>query len=269
MPSTTEATATVRVGPTQAASVSRNPRSTRWATEAPALIRQCIYCRTVTTGSEGKAHVLPEAIVENNLVLPRGSVCDVCNNYLGELDTALATHPLIAFGIQAFALPGRTGRSRVRLGKIGQKSDGEAQLLTLLPGAIDRLTTVEGRSLVVLANPTTAAQRRFHRALHHVAFNLLCYVGGAEEALKSSYDAVRRYVRSPSPRELWPYLYSSLGKNPVDIIDIFCLSSPTRALLRFFNHAFAVDLTRSGGLRQELSRLLSDLQWTEVPASHS
>lgn len=228
---------------------------------------QCIYCRAKTTGHEGEAHVLPEAVVENDLVLARGAVCDPCNQYLGELDTALATHPAIAFGIQTFALPGKTSTARVRLGTIAQSSEGGAQSLTLLPGAIDRIAKVGERRCVVLANPSPTILRRFHRALHHVAFNLLCKVAGCSEALGTEYDPVRKYIRAPRKGETWPYLHASLGPSPVDIIDIACLQSQRHVVLRFFNHAFAVDLLRTDSLRHAFKGVLPGVQWSEVPAS--
>lgn len=41
----------------------------------------CIYCRALTTGKEGVPHVIPEALGQNNLTLPKGAECDKCNQY--------------------------------------------------------------------------------------------------------------------------------------------------------------------------------------------
>jgi len=43
----------------------------------------CIYCRASTTGKEGVPHVIPEALGQNNLTLPKGAECDKCNHYFG------------------------------------------------------------------------------------------------------------------------------------------------------------------------------------------
>lgn len=226
----------------------------------------CIYCRGETSGKEGEAHILPEAVAQNDLVLPRGAVCSPCNQYLSELDTALATHPLLAFGIQALALPGKSGKARLRLGLFEQSGDSGAQELTLMPGAVDRVTTVEGRSIFILKNPDLVIMRRFHRALHHVAFNFFARVAGCAEALRPIYDPARRYIRSPMKKEVWPYFASSLGPNPMDIIDLFCLHTRSQVLLRFFNHMLAVDLLRGPTLAKELQRLFPTLEWQEVTA---
>lgn len=51
---------------------------------------RCVYCLTDSAGTKSIAHVLPEAIARNDLVLPRGAVCDACNHYLGhELDSVM------------------------------------------------------------------------------------------------------------------------------------------------------------------------------------
>lgn len=234
-----------------------------------ALTRQCVYCRCATTSDEGEAHVLPEAVVQNRLILAPGTVCDGCNNYLSKLDSALVTHPLIAWGIQAFALPGKTGKPRVRLGSLSQSSDSGSQLLALDQEAVQRLTRVDGRPYVVLTPLNPVKQRRFHRALHHVGFNLLCKIAGSSEALSSTYDPVRQYVRQPQQGELWPFYYASLGPNAADIVDIMYFGTHNRVLLQFFNHAFAVDLLASGRLHQELGRLLPELTWSVVPTRPS
>ena len=79
---------------------------------------KCIYCLTETQGSCGLAHAIPEALAQNDMVLPRGSVCDPCNNYLGKLDAVLASHPLIALGVQWLRLPGKNGRVRKVVGNV-------------------------------------------------------------------------------------------------------------------------------------------------------
>jgi hypothetical protein len=80
---------------------------------------ECIYCRSITSGAEGEAHVFPEAIVANVMTLPPGTVCDKCNHYCGhELDSAVVRFPFIAMVIQLLALPGKKGKPRKELGRI-------------------------------------------------------------------------------------------------------------------------------------------------------
>ena len=77
----------------------------------------CIYCRTSTTENSGKAHVFPEALAQNRLTIPRGAVCNQCNNYIGiRLDQNLVRYPLIAFAIQFVGTSGKRGKTTSRIG---------------------------------------------------------------------------------------------------------------------------------------------------------
>lgn len=43
----------------------------------------CIFCHTDSSASVSREHIVPEALENDSLVLPPGTVCDTCNNYLG------------------------------------------------------------------------------------------------------------------------------------------------------------------------------------------
>jgi hypothetical protein len=42
---------------------------------------RCIFCKSVSTKSRSIEHILPESLGNIEHVLPRGAVCDTCNNY--------------------------------------------------------------------------------------------------------------------------------------------------------------------------------------------
>src|SRR5688572_5480082 len=94
----------------------------------------CIYCRCPTTELEAEAHVFPEGIVSNDVVLPRGTVCTSCNGYLGaNLDAVVVQHPLVSFGIQWLGLRGgKDGRVRPELGGIRREEEAKAITIPVL-----------------------------------------------------------------------------------------------------------------------------------------
>ena len=58
----------------------------------------CIYCLTTTASFASEEHIFPESLGNDELILPKGYVCDVCNNgVLSELDNALLKFEPIAF----------------------------------------------------------------------------------------------------------------------------------------------------------------------------
>lgn len=42
---------------------------------------RCIFCRTDSTASRSREHIIPESLGNTSIVLPKGVVCDKCNNY--------------------------------------------------------------------------------------------------------------------------------------------------------------------------------------------
>lgn len=166
---------------------------------------RCIYCLEESSSTKGVAHVVPEGVVQNSMVLPKGTVCDSCNNYLGhELDSVLVAHPMLSVAIQALHLRGKGGRQRDKVGNVDR---------TVAPGWITIPTekpierhTPDGRTFT--ARPLIDASfdfGRFRRSLHHVGLNLLAFSRSPDSALTSQFDAVRRYVRNPRKGEAWPF----------------------------------------------------------------
>lgn len=231
----------------------------------------CLYCRAPTTGAEGAAHLLPEAIVANDVCLPAGTICDKCNNYFSKLDSALANHPMLAFGIQAFGLPGKRGKPRVKLGHFEYRGDGTSAKLSVQPRAIKSVEISGNRPLIALQPPQGEALRRFHRSLYYVAFNLMVYSMPVQDMLRTLYDPVRTYIRRPAQGEVWPYCHAVLGPKPIEIIDLLSKEEPIpHVVLRFFNHAFAVDPFHTSTLHQHLTNDAPvDLEWTESPYNKS
>lgn len=45
---------------------------------------RCIFCKAHSSSSRSVEHILPESIGNTTLVLPRGVVCDKCNNYFAK-----------------------------------------------------------------------------------------------------------------------------------------------------------------------------------------
>jgi hypothetical protein len=176
----------------------------------------CIYCRALTDGSEGVAHVFPEGLVSNDVTLEPGAVCDACNNHLGtNLDAALVDHPLISFAIQWLGLRGgKEGKVRLSIGDI--ERDPRGQSITI-PVEIDEDSVMWDQEGRIASRDVEVAQLakfgadewRFSRALYHVGLNVIAHAEGPEFALHADFDPVRRYVRTPDRKDRWPYAIRS------------------------------------------------------------
>jgi hypothetical protein len=42
---------------------------------------KCVFCKCDSEDSKSVEHVIPESLGSKTIVLPRGLVCDKCNNY--------------------------------------------------------------------------------------------------------------------------------------------------------------------------------------------
>jgi hypothetical protein len=199
--------------------------------------------------SKGLAHVFPEAVWPHWGTLPRGSVCDPCNNYLGQLDNSLINHPFIALALQFHGIPGKKGSTRDTIGFIDR---------TIHPGAItwpcpeptpiyDLLGRRTGHD-VKLLYPKKFSACKFRRSLHHIAFNLVA-MDGVERVYGSEYDEARRYIRKPKRDEEWPIGQHviSLTHLPKKVLGGIYESDVDEYVgLRFFSIVFFVDLLRKG-----------------------
>lgn len=230
----------------------------------------CIYCRAQTTGKEGRAHALPEAIFTNDCVMPPGAQCDGCNSYLKRLDSSLASYSGISLWIQALGLPGKKGRSRQQLGWFQRAPDQAQPTFRIQPEGIHHIDTKGQKPIVAVRTPSGWKPSEFHRALHCVAFNVLSFHLSEQQLLDPLFDPVRNYVRRPHRGEVWAYSVAILGTQYVHGIDISVLGPPSwRVLLRFFNQMFAVELVPTGALHEEISARAPELSWQKIKGRRS
>lgn len=161
--------------------------------------------------------MFPEAFAQNELVLPLGSVCDRCNNYLGvELDSVFVSHPILSAMAQFLRFPGKSGKLRQRFGNVELDVDtgahrtgdlGVPRSITI-PCAEPEIVTGPDGSRTATAQPLIDPRfdfRRFRRAIYHILFNAYAAGRGVSATLESRFDPVRNYIRKPRPREAWPF----------------------------------------------------------------
>jgi hypothetical protein len=221
----------------------------------------CVYCRKDSGRNPGLAHIFPEALHCNDEVLPRGAVCDVCNEYLGRrLDENLIRYPSIAFAIQFLATPGKKGKPRKRVGAIDREIPGKPDVLLQTKTERPSISTGPNgvkRAHVLLSADPQFRMPRFRRALHHVAFNIVAKLDGPDKMLTANWDLARNYIRFPGDEsECWPY--AQLTPSPTSIrraVRGVRWESGRRELIsvQIFQTMFVVDLANTGEL-EDLAR---------------
>ncbi|GHU97887.1 hypothetical protein FACS189483_05040 [Spirochaetia bacterium] len=53
----------------------------------------CIFCQKPSDNSRGVEHIIPESLGNEDIILWRGAVCDLCNNYFSHIEGELLEQP--------------------------------------------------------------------------------------------------------------------------------------------------------------------------------
>jgi|GEM_PF-2665586 len=188
---------------------------------------KCIFClRENQPGSE--EHILPKGLVgepvydhsgpfgpyaNSPLVLSNGEVCRECNNDLGSLDSALLQEWGLfrAFwnrsttrsgGRVAISLPALTVvregpelNFHVSVDGTAYTIDEQLDVRPRRPGAHSGVELVR-RSGSEFARVTQRSEihKRVVRAIHKIAFEMVCFRQGHEHVLSPNYNDLRKYI---------------------------------------------------------------------------
>jgi hypothetical protein len=215
---------------------------------------KCIYCQEASLATR-QAHVAPQALLPNDLLLPMGAECDSCNEYAGQLETAFIHHNRIWTILMVAGIPGKKGKPRKRLGNLTRDGDK----LTFDRRAVVKVTSTPTSVDVEFRDPPEFDDLKFRRGLHHLAFNYLARKKGVDFAHQARFDAVRRYVRRAKPREAWPYaqvMYPDWPPNKN--LRLTLMEEAPGYTVRFisFLDEFYVDLLNTGELHTWAERTL-------------
>jgi hypothetical protein len=190
----------------------------------------CMFCRAATHG-EPVEHIAPEGLVGHQpfqvgfgsiiaeprkyLVLDHDEVCRRCNHKLGRLDGYLQDQLgfLRTYWNPVGTKSGRAASAR-RPGMFAQHGDDgphlnlnmeEHEIVTpdgvrIPPARTDQMAVrvtefrVEGRFATLTIEQPTRMNKRFVRALHKIAFELLSLNRGPDFVLDRKFDVIREYV---------------------------------------------------------------------------
>lgn len=185
----------------------------------------CILCKEDSSDSRSREHIIPESLGNSEHVLPRGIVCDACNNYLSrEVEGPLLD--TIYFREMRY-------RARIRTKKRRPPSVTGMHLQSMLPvnlyASLDdyppsiaaarpedeirwiRSVRSAKRGTIIVPVCTKPEERIVSRFLCKVAIEALAesfldIPGGIGEIVeKKELDPLRDYVRRGQPRQTWTY----------------------------------------------------------------
>ena len=180
---------------------------------------RCLFCKKDSSGSRSVEHILPESIGNTSQILPRGVVCDQCNNYFSR-EVERPFLELSAIRLIRFhqAVPSKRGLVPTVAGLLSPDVPVIAErfvkgplagAIALPPEAIEELMKNGGGTLLLPAEaplPSDSVVSRFlakvglevmaQRLVEHP--NGLDYLVGEEQL-----DPIRNHARRGDTRE-WP-----------------------------------------------------------------
>jgi hypothetical protein len=169
--------------------------------QAQASLNKCIYCLTTEASFKSEEHILPESLGNDDAVLPKGFVCDKCNNeILSLLDNALLQFEPIAF-LQVQFVPHTKGGKlpQANFRDVTVKKDKPRQITLISKDGKEHISRKQeledGRVLYTF----TGTLKKFEpkllgRAIYKIALGMVAFSKGHEEACGSRYDAARDFI---------------------------------------------------------------------------
>ncbi|MCK4739783.1 MAG: hypothetical protein KAT46_07520 [Deltaproteobacteria bacterium] len=167
---------------------------------------QCIYCLSSGGKFTSEEHVYPESLCNGKIILPKGNVCDECNNgILSDLDNHLSNHEMLAF-LKVFYMPiqQKTGKfpSATYQNMKVEKTHPRKISINMQSDSAKSVTLKEDGNFVNLKFKGIG-RRPFNavflgRALYKVALGVLAWQLGASVALNKKYDLARDFILGKS-----------------------------------------------------------------------
>ena len=186
---------------------------------------RCIFCKTNSDGCTSVEHIVPESLGNTEHLLPKGWVCDTCNNYFARevekpfLDTLYGRSSRFEMGVanKRRRIPTVTGlhpQSKTKVELFRSVDDGSLSEGTADGEDASRwISSIQAHSHGTLLVPTAftpEADTTTARFIGKVALEVLALrcidVAGANDEIvdKPELDELRRYVRIGQRKSVWP-----------------------------------------------------------------
>ncbi len=181
---------------------------------------RCLFCKCDTTSSKSVEHIVPESLWNTQHILPRGVVCDTCNNYFAcEVEKPFLDSPAISRLRFHESIPNKRGNipstGALLLPDfpiVAHRHTGGPYRLSIdvPPEAFQHIQNQIKGTIIIPAcgeAPPAHVVSRFlaKMALEAMALRLLPYAGGHHFLIdEPQLDALRNFARRGQPK-FWPH----------------------------------------------------------------
>lgn len=187
---------------------------------------RCIFCKTRSDNATSIEHVIPQSLGNTQYALPRGMICDRCNNYVArKIEQPLLAHESFRNLRAWYRIPNKRGRHaslygvipglevgvNFRIGDDGpelqlERGGDAATIQAHLQGA-----GREGLTAVLFPRDMRPLEREMSRLLAKIALEVVALRMSPDPALverlidDEHWDRIRRWVRYGDNADHWPY----------------------------------------------------------------
>lgn len=187
---------------------------------------RCIFCRQDTSASRSVEHIIPESLGNTEHVLPRGTVCDRCNQYFSiKVEGPLLGSPFfrhLRFRQRIVSKKGRIppledlltlSGTGIPLGLGADPVSGWRHLYTLDPKDEVRFVEMvrsDGKFTTVAPIPRAPDDALLSRFLAKVGMEVYTHrvmklAGWETEVFRPEFDEICQFARFGRGPRVWPY----------------------------------------------------------------
>jgi len=212
-------------------------------------VNHCIYCLKKSAPFNSEEHIIPETLGNEELILPRGYVCDRCNNgVLSRLDNFLLDFEPISF-LRVIYSP------YTKAGKLPKASYQNISIRKTHPRNVV-LTAKDKSGWVKNLKEMDDGQTSFSinikgkkfdpkmigRALYKIALGMVAYDEGAEVAFDPKFDMARAFILKGEDFPTNLLILSNGKPKPEITVEHLELSDGTPFLIDIFGVLFLLNL---------------------------
>ena len=164
---------------------------------------RCIYCLNDNGTFTSEEHIVPESLGNSDTVLPKGFVCDTCNNeVLSGLDTELLKFDPIAFLKTVFMPHTKDGKlPQAIFPNLTMKKTRPSHIVFKSPSKKNFTASEPDENGVIHFSIKMTGWKKFEpktigRALYKIGLGMVAFHQGREVACDSRYDAARAFILS-------------------------------------------------------------------------
>lgn len=224
------------------------------------ITNHCIYCGRTEGAFSSEEHVLSESLGNYDTLLPKGFVCDTCNNeVLSTLDTIL----LKAIPLHSFYVPHtKDGKfpSAERYQSMHIKKTGPANIFieeqTNKSSIKDEKQNPDGSVSFSLSASYRFIPKEVARAVYKVALGMVAYKLGQQAALDKKYDKAREFILHIKPFQNHLLLLAKSNNGLHKIGVTFWTNSGTLFEIHLYGFIFLLNLEEEPKLLEEKAKEL-------------